>query len=428
MQTFNRKEMRKLFSSEKWKQGRAYWQTGLVLDPVQGSTSLQATVSGLTGAHRVRIRRNGNSITMDCSCAEAGSPCQHAAAVLWGWFLAPGEFLKVEQLLLKIKALSKEEAVELIGQVAKEEGALLQRLLKKEQATQQLTGNGLLCLVSNLGFNYGSPWVNWRLFEASYRSALKLIVRTTQERNTGGWEALFGLIKRTKDLLTIAPEAKNLLLPLFFEATDLFLLPTFPGLRGEMLNEFMAVYLQTPLEKVEEELFHQIIFKLWVKELVEKEKLCSLLSSSDDPLKLCALKKFRLRGLISIRYGKKEDLEELIDECKSHLMRLLWLLDLLEENSQNEEAKTLIKWGLSIFLTIEDRYILRYRLAQIYRKAGELRPALFLELLNFKERPGKAEYLSLKQLAMAVGEWDALKERVDGYLKFRKFVNSSDYG
>ncbi|HBT17826.1 MAG TPA: hypothetical protein DEB05_12830, partial [Firmicutes bacterium] len=158
MQTFNRKEMRKLFSSEKWKQGRAYWQTGLVLDPVQGSTSLQATVSGLTAAHRVRIRQNGNSVTMDCSCAEAGSPCQHAAAVLWGWFLAPGEFLKAEQLLLKIKALSKEEAVELIGQLAEEEGALLQRLLKKEQSTQQLTGNGLLCLVSNLGFNYGSPW------------------------------------------------------------------------------------------------------------------------------------------------------------------------------------------------------------------------------------------------------------------------------
>lgn len=412
MPALSGKEVRKLFGAEKWKQGREYWQSGLVKDLVQARGSWQGKVLDLSGHYQVRIRLAGKTLTTDCSCTETGDPCRHAAAVLWGWLVAPGRFLTTDWLIAKLEALSRQEAIALLRQVAEEEGALLHRLLRgQERVSRQLTGAGLLSLVYNLGFNQGSPWVNWRLFAERYQAALKLIVLKMQEQRAEGQAALETILQQLLELLAKASEVKSLLLPLFFQTFAQCISPFNTKMDTVMLKKILAVYLQVPLDATEEERFGQLINQLLAKGLIGQDTLRSFLSSGEQG-ETEDLKKLRLQGLILLGSGKQVEFEQLITACDRQLAPFLTLIDLLEQQAKYEEAKVVIKANLVKFTTAADRYILRYRLAQLYRKLGELRPALFLEVLNYTERPGKNEYFQIKELAMAVGEWNAVRKRL----------------
>lgn len=415
------KELRGEFSPEKWRLGGEYWRAGLVQDMVQGRGVWQATVIGITGSHRVRIRVRGRSLTVVCSCLE--EYCQHAAAVIWGWSVAPQNFSRVDQLLTKVKTLSEDQILEILDQLALEEGALLERLLAgKEREKQKLSGESLLCLVNTLDFQSVSPWAKQQLLAEKYRSILRMIQVTIDEGAPEVGTALLSLINRTRELLLALPEGKSFLLPLFFEASDLFICHSFPDLNEEIIKELIEAYLKLILEDSEEEKFHQLFFTFLEKGEVERREFISLLSIPEkkEKLDLFGLKKIRLIGSILINFKEEEELDKFIQWCNSQLIMVLVLLDLLAENEWYEKAKMVIKIALSRFSSDNQRFVLRYRLAQMHRKLGEEREALFLELLNFEERPGKTEFFSLKELAMRVGEWNSVKKRLFHCLKIKK--------
>ena len=413
MSVLSGKEIREFFGAQTWKQGREYWQGGLVKDLMQAEGSWQGTVLDLSGTYRVRIRLAGKTLTIDCSCTESGVPCRHAAALLWGWLVAPEKFIPAERLRARIEALSREEAVALLRQVVEEEGALLYRLLQgQEKVSPQLTGAGLLTIVYNLDFKQGSPWVNWRLFAERYEAALNLIAARMPEQEAEGRAVLATLLQQLSELLVQAPEVRSLLLPLFWQTFTRCVLPFNTRLDRGMLENILAVYLQIPLAAAEEEQFGELLIQLLAKGLVGPETLRSLLSSGEQGEK--DLKKLRLQGLLLLSFGKQEEFEQLMTACDRQLAPFLILVDLLEQHKKYEQARAALRANLAKFTTPGDRYILRYRLARLYRKTGELRPALFLEMLNFAERPGKKEYLQIKELAMAVGEWEAVRKRLTG--------------
>ncbi len=413
MSVLSGKEVRKFFLEETWKEGRIYWQGGLVKDLVHAEGSWQGTVLDLSGAYRVRVRLTGQSLTIDCSCPAAGEPCRHAAALLWGWLVAPGTFLPAHRLRTKIDVLSRAEAVALLQQVVEEEGALLDRLLQgREKVSPQLTGAGLLALVYNLGFNPGSPWVNWRLFAERYRAALEMIAAQIPGREAEARVALNTLLHQLCGLLVQVPELRSLLLPLFWETFNQCVFPFRTRLDPAILEEILAVYHQIPLTAAEEKQFGELLSRLLANGLVEAGSLHALLSPGKEGD--IDLKKLRLYGLFLLCSGKEDEFAKLFTACNQELAPCLVLIDLLEEETKYEQAKALLKKNLLKFTTPADRYVLRYRLAQLYRKTGELRPALFLEMLNFTARPGKKEYLQLKELAVTVGEWEAVKKRLMG--------------
>jgi uncharacterized Zn finger protein len=87
-------------------------------------------------------------------------------------------------------------------------------------------------------------------------------------------------------------------------------------------------------------------------------------------------------------------------------------LDFLEEKGEYREAKILIQRGTNLFAGAGGRYLYRLRLAALHRALGEEKEALYLENLNFTERPGREEYFSLQRLALQVGEWPRIKSGV----------------
>ena len=285
-----------------------------------------------------------------------------------------------------------------------------QDFTRREKVSPQLTGAGLLSLVYNLGFKQGSPWVNWRLFAERYQAALNLIAAKMPEQEAEGQVALATILQQLNKLLVQAPEVRSLLLPLFWQTFTQCVLPFNTRLDPGILEEMLTVYRQIPLTAVEEEQFKKIIAQLLAKGLVEPESLRMLLSPGKQGE--TDLKKLRLLGWLLLHTGREEEFTQLPAAGDRQLAPFLVLIDLLEEETKYEQAKALLKENLVNFTGPADRYILRYRLAQLYRKTGELRPALFLEVLNFAERPGKREYLQIKELAMAVGEWAAVKKRL----------------
>ena len=84
MSVLSGKEIREFFGAQTWKQGREYWQGGLVKDLMQTEGSWQGTVLDLSGTYRVRIRLAERPSRLTVPVRRAESPRRHAAALPLG--------------------------------------------------------------------------------------------------------------------------------------------------------------------------------------------------------------------------------------------------------------------------------------------------------------------------------------------------------
>lgn len=120
----------RLAGERSYARGRAYFESGAVLDLVRTRDALKARVQG-GEEYRVALRAEGRSLEWSCSCplGEEGAFCKHAVAAGLAW-LDGGQASGDELGLLRshLGSQSKEELIELVLEQASEDPELRARL------------------------------------------------------------------------------------------------------------------------------------------------------------------------------------------------------------------------------------------------------------------------------------------------------------
>ncbi len=429
-----------LFPAGEWRRGREYAREGLISEACYGQGVWQGTVTGALGRYRVRIKRESGGWRMSCSCPSREGRCRHAAALLSYWLWEPEAFTSMAEVHRQLAGLSRRDAMALLQKVAEEEGELLRRLLAgrgKEEEKQVPLGK-LLRLVRELGLETGSPWRSRQVWEERWANLL-LAVEEELRTGAGGskkkaWEGLLLLTEKMLGFiagLSLGTVAAGYLLRLLEP------LAAYTGEGMEVpppvLGEFLRFYLRTPLAAGEEERFRALLCRLAA--VAGREAFSSLAgfspfspsaapsftpssahSSTRADVACCeeeqlpVVRWVRLAG--ELWPPGSEGFLALAVWCLEDSRRLLPLLDFLEEKGEYREAKTLLQAGTDLFAGAGGRYLYRLRLAALHRALGEEKEALYLENLNFTERPGREEYFSLQRLALKIGEWSRIKPGV----------------
>ncbi|NLY88857.1 MAG: hypothetical protein GX085_04470 [Firmicutes bacterium] len=408
----------RLFPGEEWRRGREYGREGLISGACYGEGVWQGTVTGALGRYRVRVKRESGGWRMNCSCPSRQGRCRHAAALLYYWLREPEAFAPMAEVRRQLESLSRSEAVELLQLVAGEEGELLRRLLagrKEREEKHRLPLEKLLRLVRNLGLETRSPWRSRQVWEERWYNLL-LVVEEELRTEAGGkqkkaWEALLLLTEKLLDFITgfsletvAAGYLLRLLEPLSTYAEE--------GIPRPVAAKIFGFYLRTPLTAGEEERFRAFLCRLAVVE--GREAFSSLAwvealhCEKEDQLPV--VRWVHLAG--ELWPPGSEGFPVLARWCLEDYRRLLPLLDFLEEKEEYREAKTLLQAGADLFAGAGGRYLYRLRLAALHRALGEEKEALYLENLNFTERPGREEYFRLQRLAVKIGEWPRIKPGV----------------
>lgn len=412
----------RLFHPEEWRKGREYGREGLISGACYGDGVWQGTVFSALGYHRVRVKRENNGWWMSCSCPDRKRRCRHAAALIYYWLREPEAFTPMEELDRQVELLSRAETVELLRLVAREEGNLLRRLLAHRDEEEEKKGvplGGLLHLIRSLGWETRSPWRSRQVWEERWYNLL-LAVEEELSSETGGnkkeaWKGLLLLTEKMLDFVAgFSLEAVTtgyilrLLEPLSVYAEL--------GIPQRVIEKIFAFYLRTPLTTGEEKRFCAFFCRFAG---VRGRAVFSNPAGYEAVARACDEEKESQLPLVRIirlcgelwRPGT-EGFQELTGWCLHDCRRLLPLLDFLEEKERYQEAKTLLQAGTDLFTGDGGRYLYRLRLAALHRALGEGREALYLENLNFTERPGREEYFRLKRLAVSTGEWSRIKPGV----------------
>ena len=446
----------RLFPAGEWRRGREYAREGLISGACYSQGVWQGTVYSALGSYRVRVKRESGGWRMSCSCPSGEGRCRHAAALLSYWLREPEAFAPLTEVYRRLAGLSRREAVALLELVAEEEGALLRRLLagrgRGGEKKQRVPLGKLLRFLKELGLETGAPWRSRQIWEERWSN---LLLAVEEELRTGAgyskkkaWEGLLLLTGRMLDFLAglfpgVSPDLSSPglhpdLSPATVAAGDLFRLleplATYGGEGREVpppvLAKILRFYLQIPLAAGEEERFRLLLRRLAA--VAGREAFSSLVgfspfspsvapsftpssahSSPRAEAACCAegqlpvVRWVRLAG--ELWPPGSEGFPALAGWCLEDARRLLPLLDFLEEKGEYREAKILIQRGTNLFAGAGGRYLYRLRLAALHRALGEEKEALYLEYLNFTERPGREEYFSLQSLALQVGEWPRIK-------------------
>ena len=408
----------RLFSWEEWRRGREYGREGLISGACYGDGVWQGTVTGALGCYRVRVKRESGGWRMNWSCPSREGRCRHAAALLSHWLREPEAFAPMVEVYRQLAELSRNEAVALLQLVAGEEGELLRRLLAgrgKEGEKKRVSLKKLLSLVRNLGLETRSPWRSRQVWEERWYNLL-LAVEEELKTGAGGskkkaWEGLLLLAEKLLDFIagfSLGTMATGYLLRLLEP------LATYAGegIPWPVAAKILRFYLQTPLTAGEEEGF--FVFFRRLAAVKGREVFFSLVRDEALPCgkegQLPVVRWVRLSG--ELWPPGTESFQELAGWCLKDYRRLLPLLDFLEEKGEYREAKTLLQSGMDLFTGAGGRYLYRLRLAALHRALGEWKEALYLENLNFTERPGREEYFRLQRLAVEIGEWSRIKPGV----------------
>lgn len=402
------------FTPARLEEGKEYWRDGLVSETVHGNGSWQGTVAGTLGHYRVRLKLVGDQLVSECSCLDRSGYCKHAAALLWGWSQNPDRFLATKGILQALGRLSPGERFNLLRRLVIEEGALLHRLLTGDRSLEKkraLSGKALYRLVKSLGRSYGSPWFNWRIWQERFTGVTQLLESELRRGTTGAWEALLLFAGKALDLFLITPQDTQILITPYL--MDLLKLLSMGRRRlpDQLLIAITKIYLTRPLEQREEEEITSFLVRML---LPEKGEILLREGSifEEKETNFVRHRRIRLMAAISLYHGDEEAMADLIAWCLKETERLPSLLDLLTEKGRHETVQELLRAALAEATTSEDRFFLRSRLARNCRLREEKRQALYLEVLNFEERPGRAEYRALKDLALELGEWETVKTRL----------------
>jgi|GEM_PF-1549362 len=415
----------RLFPGEEWRRGKEYGREGLISGACYGEGVWQGTVIGALGRYRVRVKRKRGGWRMSCSCPSREGRCRHAAALLSYWLREPEAFAPIAEVRRQLEGLSRREAVALLQLIAEEEGELLRRLLagrKGKEGKKRVPLEKLLRLVRYLGLDTGAPWRSRQAWEERWYNLLLAVEEELRagsgESKKKAWEGLLLLTEKLLDFIagfSLETAAAGYLLRL------LEILSAYAGegmgIPQPVAAGILGFYLRSPLTAGEENRFRTFLCRLAIAAGKEVFSLPRFSSLAGEKACHCAIEGqlpvvrwVRLAG--ELWPPGSEGFPALAGWCLEDYRRLLPLLDFLEEKEAYGEAKTLLQAGADLFAGPGGRYLYRLRLAALHRALGEEKEALYLEHLNFTERPGREEYFRLQRLAVKIGEWSRIKPGV----------------
>lgn len=115
-------QVRRLVSAQSFERGESYYRSGAILDPVRQGLELRAQCAGSEHEpYEVSATLGENSVAeTSCTCPyDWGGVCKHIVALLLTYVHEPQSFRVIPPLETMLGGRSKEELIELIGEIVK---------------------------------------------------------------------------------------------------------------------------------------------------------------------------------------------------------------------------------------------------------------------------------------------------------------------
>jgi uncharacterized Zn finger protein len=113
--------------------GMAYYEAALISRPAVFHNHLSGRVGNYLENYDVRITFHENEISGSCPCQRSRKICRHIVALLYSWVNDSDEFLDIEDVLQKVRAMKKEELVEIVENILRQNIEHADLFLKKQQ-------------------------------------------------------------------------------------------------------------------------------------------------------------------------------------------------------------------------------------------------------------------------------------------------------
>ena len=94
-------------------------------------------ISGVVGnfveKHQVEITLHEREIVSSCTCSKSRRICKHAVALLYAWVNDGMDFTNVEQALHQIKKLPKEQLIDIVTNIIRQNPSAIDLFLAKDK-------------------------------------------------------------------------------------------------------------------------------------------------------------------------------------------------------------------------------------------------------------------------------------------------------
>ncbi|HNS72220.1 MAG TPA: SWIM zinc finger domain-containing protein [bacterium] len=113
--------------------GLAYYESVLISRPTVFHNHLSGSVGNYVENFDVRITFHEHEIAGTCSCQRSRKICKHILALLYSWVNDAEEFLDVEEVLVTVRAMKKEELLGIVENIIRQNSGYADLFLKKPQ-------------------------------------------------------------------------------------------------------------------------------------------------------------------------------------------------------------------------------------------------------------------------------------------------------
>ncbi len=113
--------------------GLAYYETALITRAAVFHNHISGRVGNYLENFDVRVTFHENEIAGSCPCQRSRKICRHIVALLYSWVNDGDEFLDIEQVLINVRAMKKEQLVEIVENILRENPEYAELFLHRQQ-------------------------------------------------------------------------------------------------------------------------------------------------------------------------------------------------------------------------------------------------------------------------------------------------------
>lgn len=113
--------------------GLAYYENALISRPTVFHNHISGRVGNYLENFDVRITFHQDEIAGSCPCQRARKICKHIVALLYCWVNDRDEFLDIEEVLVKVRGMKKEELVRIVTNILRQNSEYAELFLSNTQ-------------------------------------------------------------------------------------------------------------------------------------------------------------------------------------------------------------------------------------------------------------------------------------------------------
>lgn len=110
-----------------------YYENSQISSAVVYRNRISGVVGNFVEMHQVEITLHENELAASCTCSNSRSVCKHAVALLYAWVNDGMEFTNVEQALHQIKKLKKEQLIDIVTNIIRQNPSAIELFLAKDK-------------------------------------------------------------------------------------------------------------------------------------------------------------------------------------------------------------------------------------------------------------------------------------------------------